>query len=102
MLESHTAACLTAAAVLERVAANPQVGLTTDDVRCRRVLNGPNELVAAAKASLAEKLLEKIREPLMLLLLSSAAVSVLTAQIDDAVSILIVSAGIDTLDLVSV
>jgi P-type Ca2+ transporter type 2C len=91
MLGTLTAASLTPSEVLERVITDPQIGLRPDDVLSRRVLNGTNELIGGAKVSLWSKIVEKIREPLMLLLLSSSAVSIATSQFDDAISILIVS-----------
>lgn len=55
-----------------------------DELRRR---HGPNELSAKEEPSAYKKWLDQLREPLNLLLLGSAAVSVLVGQVDDAVCI---------------
>ncbi|KRZ51197.1 Calcium-transporting ATPase type 2C member 1 [Trichinella nativa] len=62
-------------------------GLSEMDVRARSALHGFNELLVEEKEPVYKKYIDQFKNPLILLLLASAAISVLTGQLDDAVSI---------------
>ncbi|KRY75569.1 Calcium-transporting ATPase type 2C member 1 [Trichinella pseudospiralis] len=62
-------------------------GLNEADVRTRSVLHGFNELLVEEKEPIYKKYIDQFKNPLIVLLLASAAISVLTGQLDDAVSI---------------
>jgi P-type Ca2+ transporter type 2C len=66
---------------------NSQNGITTKEANRRRDIFGANELEEEEKESLIMKFLEKFKEPLVLLLLASAIISLLIKQYDDAISI---------------
>ena len=69
------------------------VGLSNEDVSQRRAFHGANELSTSEDEPWWAKFLEKFKEPMIALLLGSAAVSLLTSQYDDAISISLVRAG---------
>jgi Ca2+-transporting ATPase len=71
--------------------ADPRTGHTAADLPQRRAFHGANELSTEDEAPLWAKFLEKLKEPMVALLLGSAFVSVLTKQYDDAISITLVS-----------
>uniref|UniRef100_A0A8C6RFQ5 ATPase, Ca++ transporting, type 2C, member 2 n=1 Tax=Nannospalax galili TaxID=1026970 RepID=A0A8C6RFQ5_NANGA len=62
-------------------------GLSEFAVTQRRLVHGWNEFVADNAEPVWKKYLDQFRNPLILLLLGSAAVSVLTNEYEDAVSI---------------
>ncbi|KAI9348771.1 PMR1-type calcium-transporting P-type ATPase [Zopfochytrium polystomum] len=62
-------------------------GLTSTEAEYRRRMHGPNELGSDEEESLITKFVEQFKNPLILLLLGSAAISVLFGHYDDAVSI---------------
>ncbi|KAI8058642.1 PMR1-type calcium-transporting P-type ATPase [Gilbertella persicaria] len=62
-------------------------GLNTSDVLGLRTIYGINELEAGEEESLFSKFIDSFKDPLILLLLGSAGVSVLMGQFDDAISI---------------
>ncbi|XP_033613788.1 calcium-transporting ATPase type 2C member 2 isoform X2 [Fukomys damarensis] len=62
-------------------------GLSEFAVTQRRLVHGWNEFVAGNTEPVWKKYLDQFKNPLILLLLGSAAVSVLTKQYEDAVSI---------------
>lgn len=66
-------------------------GLYSSDVLGLRALYGSNELEAADEESLFSKFLDSFKDPLILLLLGSACISVIMGQFDDAISITMVS-----------
>lgn len=66
---------------------NIQHGLSERDAVTRRSVNGFNEFNIAEDDPLWKKYLSQFKDPLILLLLASAFVSVLMRQFDDAVSI---------------
>lgn len=66
---------------------NPTQGLHSSDVSNIRALYGSNELESEDDESLFSKFLDSFKDPLILLLLGSAVISVLMGQIDDAISI---------------
>lgn len=69
--------------------ADTTIGLTTEEAARRQVRYGRNELVRDAQESLLMKFVDQLRQPLILLLIASAVVSVVMRQYDDAVSILL-------------
>ena len=66
-------------------------GLTVAEATQRRQVLGSNALSTTEEEPLWAKFLDKLKEPMVLLLLGSAAVSLLTKQYDDAISIALVS-----------
>jgi Ca2+-transporting ATPase len=77
-------------------------GLSEDTARKRIETYGPNTLETGEEESLFSKFIDQFKNPLILMLLGSAAISILMKQIDDAVSItlaiLIVVSGIFLMD----
>lgn len=90
-IEAHDAASRTHEAVCTALQVNSSVGLTAAEVADRRVACGPNELPEDDEDPLWKKFLEQFKDPMIGLLLTSAVISFLVGQWDDAVSILIVS-----------
>ncbi|XP_012661551.1 calcium-transporting ATPase type 2C member 2 [Otolemur garnettii] len=68
-----------------------QTGLSEFSVAQRRLVHGWNEFVADTTEPIWKKYLDQFKNPLILLLLGSALVSVLTREYEDAVSIAVVS-----------
>ncbi|XP_064200344.1 calcium-transporting ATPase type 2C member 1 isoform X1 [Anguilla rostrata] len=67
--------------------ADLQYGLTNSEVAHRRAYHGWNEFDISEDEPLWRKYISQFKDPLILLLLASAVISVLMRQIDDAVSI---------------
>ncbi|CAM4703590.1 unnamed protein product [Leuciscus chuanchicus] len=67
--------------------ADLQFGLTQEEVSRRRVYHGWNEFDISEDEPLWKKYISQFKDPLILLLLASAVISVLMRQFDDAVSI---------------
>ncbi|XP_073782630.1 calcium-transporting ATPase type 2C member 1 isoform X1 [Danio rerio] len=67
--------------------ADLQFGLNREEVERRRTYHGWNEFDISEDEPLWKKYLSQFKDPLILLLLSSAVISVLMRQFDDAVSI---------------
>ena len=96
---SSAAACSQPVEVVCRVRqADPRTGHTAADLPQRRAFHGANELSTEDEAPLWAKFLEKLKEPMVALLLGSAFVSVLTKQYDDAISITLVSVCVRAAD----
>ena len=97
MSNSARFAILPSTKVLEELQSDYKSGLDSSRSVHLRSIYGNNEFGAAQKETIAEKILEQFKNPLILLLLASAAVSVLLGHVEDAVSIslaiLIVSTG---------
>ena len=87
---SASASITPAAHVLEDIGVDPSRGLPSSSVGGRQSDFGRNELPEAEEEPLWQKFLAKLKEPMIALLLSSAGVSLLTGQYDDAVSIALV------------
>ncbi|KAJ3256936.1 High affinity Ca2+/Mn2+ P-type ATPase-like protein [Boothiomyces macroporosus] len=62
-------------------------GLTSDQIPSRRVKYGSNEIELEEKESILERFIEQFKDPLILMLLCSALLSLLVGQVSDAVSI---------------
>ncbi|XP_019719199.1 calcium-transporting ATPase type 2C member 1 isoform X1 [Hippocampus comes] len=67
--------------------ANLQYGLGEDEVSRRRIYHGWNEFDISEDEPLWRKYITQFKDPLILLLLASAVISVLMRQFDDAISI---------------
>uniref|UniRef100_A0A672MK48 Calcium-transporting ATPase n=1 Tax=Sinocyclocheilus grahami TaxID=75366 RepID=A0A672MK48_SINGR len=67
--------------------ADLQFGLTQEEVTRRRAYHGWNEFDISEDEPLWKKYISQFKDPLILLLLASAVISVLMRQFDDAVSI---------------
>jgi Ca2+-transporting ATPase len=66
---------------------DPVKGLHLADVPSLRALYGTNELETDEDESLFSKFIDSFKDPMILLLLGSACISVLMGQFDDAISI---------------
>ncbi|CAO3672027.1 unnamed protein product [Rhizopus stolonifer] len=66
---------------------NPLRGLFSADIQSLRALYGTNELEVDDDETLFSKFLNSFKDPLILLLLGSACISILMGQFDDAISI---------------
>eukprot|EP00048_Salpingoeca_helianthica_P003063 m.63464 g.63464 ORF g.63464 m.63464 type:complete len:898 (+) comp12469_c2_seq1:249-2942(+) len=86
-LSSEGASQLPVDEVLHALKGHPDQGLSEQEVARRTHMFGPNEFGEEEQEPLWRKYLEQFKEPLILLLLGSAAVSILMGQYDDAVSI---------------
>ncbi|XP_078143116.1 calcium-transporting ATPase type 2C member 1 isoform X2 [Centroberyx gerrardi] len=67
--------------------AHLQLGLTQEEVSRRRAYHGWNEFDISEEEPLWRKYISQFKDPLILLLLASAVISVLMHQFDDAISI---------------
>ena len=67
-------------------------GLTSEEAALRLSSFGRNELPEEEEEPLWRKFLDKLKEPMIALLMCSSCVSLLTGQYDDALSIFIVRA----------
>ncbi|XP_061838928.1 calcium-transporting ATPase type 2C member 1 isoform X1 [Nerophis lumbriciformis] len=67
--------------------ANLQYGLSEEEVVRRRIYHGWNEFDISEEEPLWRKYISQFKDPLILLLLASAVISVLMRQLDDAISI---------------
>ncbi|MEM9805638.1 MAG: HAD-IC family P-type ATPase, partial [Cyanobacteria bacterium P01_D01_bin.56] len=79
---------LDADAVVQQVNSHGQNGLTTEAVRERLLRDGPNELITAPGKPLWRALWEQIREPLVLMLIVAAVISMIVGDMRDAIAIL--------------
>lgn len=59
-----------------------QGGLTKEEAAVRLAANGPNELAQAKKKGLAQRFLEQLLNPMVLVLLAAAAVSIVIAVLE--------------------
>lgn len=86
-LKSEQASALAGQDVASYLKTDPHLGLTWKDSEIRRQLYGLNEFQVKKEEPLWKKYIEQFKNPLIMLLLASAVVSVCMKQIDDAVSI---------------
>jgi Ca2+-transporting ATPase len=84
-------ACQPVELVLSELNTNAANGLDTVEAEIRRRLVGPNELGDTEEETLLSKFIDQFKNPLILLLFGSSAISLLLGQIDDAISIALVS-----------
>ncbi|XP_077454007.1 calcium-transporting ATPase type 2C member 1 isoform X3 [Stigmatopora argus] len=87
VLSSKKASELPVNEVASALQANLQHGLSEDEVSRRRLFHGWNEFDIGEDEPLWRKYIWQFKDPLILLLLASAIISVLMRQFDDAVSI---------------
>ncbi len=81
---------LTVDEVVGKLGTSAQTGLSQADVEHRRSYQGENVLKSAEEEPLWKKFLEQFKEPMILMLLASAGVSLLLGEYDDAISITLV------------
>jgi Ca2+-transporting ATPase len=86
-LSSEKASGMTAGEVEWQLQTNTREGLTWKEADNRRKILGANEFVVNEEEPVWKKYIEQFKNPLILLLLGSAFVSVCMRQLDDAVSI---------------
>ena len=84
---SERAAVVTGQQILDLLDSDTESGLSSTTAAALRLEYGPNELGVEKHDSLLTGLLEQFQNPLILLLLGSAALSILLGNIEDAVSI---------------
>jgi P-type Ca2+ transporter type 2C len=73
--------------VLLQQQTNMELGLSKTEAFARRDLHGSNELIVKKKGAIYFKFLEQFRNPLILLLLLSASISLIMREYDNAFSI---------------
>jgi Ca2+-transporting ATPase len=86
-LTGEQASGLSVGEVEWKLQSNLREGITWKEAENRRLILGPNEFVVKEEEPLWKKYIEQFQNPLILLLLASAFVSVLMRQVDDAISI---------------
>ncbi|XP_024114141.1 calcium-transporting ATPase type 2C member 1 isoform X1 [Oryzias melastigma] len=87
VLTSREASELPVNEVVCSLQADLQGGLTQEEVRRRRAYHGWNEFDISEDEPLWKKYISQFKDPLILLLLASAVISILMHQFDDAISI---------------
>lgn len=87
LLNITDASHLSVEQLCDRLKVNPSTGLSWEDASCRLNQIGYNEFRVDKEESLLEKYIEQFKNPLILLLLASAFISICMGQFDDAVSI---------------
>jgi len=86
--------------VLRSLGVDSRHGLSISiDVLERRKQYGTNEFATEEIEPIWKKFIDKLKEPMIALLLASATVSLLTAQYDDAISITLVSNSLIDIDI---
>ena len=73
--------------LIEQFKSDPNNGLTSVDVSSYQKIYGPNKLEEEEKEHIVLRYIDQFKDPLILLLLGSAALSVLVGQYEDAISI---------------
>jgi len=87
MLHSVEASRLSVIEVLEKHKVDAVTGLSSEEVRARMRIHGPNEMEEGERETLCQKYMDQLKEPLIVMLLCSALISALMRQFDDALSI---------------
>ena len=77
-------------AILREHNTNLETGLSDSEVDFRKRLAGPNELISEERETLLSKFIDQFKNPMILLLLGSAAISAIMGEIEDAISITLV------------
>ena len=89
-----TAYCETEETLLTVLGTDQAVGLSQAEARARLERNGPNELGGAKRASLPRRLLAQLKDPMILVLLAAAGLSLWAGGgrdwLDSAIILLIV------------
>lgn len=89
LLTTQDSSTLSASDVAGRLRVDPRTGLRWAEAKSRAKITGYNELHVPEEDSTWKKYIEQFKNPLILLLLGSALVSICMKQFDDAVSITI-------------
>ncbi|WP_406164680.1 HAD-IC family P-type ATPase [Streptomyces sp. NBC_00996] len=69
---------------------NPTTGLSSDEAARRLVLHGPNEIPSEPRTPAWRRMLQQLRDPLIMVLLVAAALTIATVDLSDAAVILLV------------
>ncbi|CEF67680.1 Secretory pathway calcium atpase [Strongyloides ratti] len=88
-LNAYRASQLSSLEIVDILKSNSSYGISQEEAKRRINYSGYNEFDVKEKESLTTKYVEQFKNPLILLLLGSAIVSILMKQYDDAVSITI-------------
>lgn len=88
-LQTEEASNLSVKEIVNLFEVDPNIGLSWKEAESRLRFVGYNEFQVDQEESLLHKYLEQFKNPLILLLLASATVSVIMGQFDDALSITI-------------
>jgi len=86
-LSAENASGMTVGEIEWQLQTSNREGLTWKEADNRRKILGPNEFVVNEEDPLWKKYFEQFKNPLILLLLGSAFVSICMKQLDDAISI---------------
>ncbi|GGK95894.1 cation-translocating P-type ATPase [Streptomyces flaveus] len=70
--------------------ATPAGGLSSDEAARRLALHGPNEIPSEPRTPVWRRVLQQLRDPLILVLLVAAALTIATGDLSDAAVILLV------------
>ncbi|CAL1547090.1 unnamed protein product [Lymnaea stagnalis] len=89
-LRSSGATVMTVREVQDMFRTDLEQGLKSEEARRRLVVHGPNNFDIAVEDPLWRKYLDQFNNPLILLLLASAGISLFMRQFDDAISITVV------------
>ena len=87
MLNSDAACRTTTTEVIQLLQTDPKLGLNENEIASRRKFYGPNDFEIDDVEPLWKKYLGQFKEPMILLLLASALISLLMRQYDDSISI---------------
>src|SRR5450759_5183196 len=91
---SETAAQLPVDSVLERLGANPALGLTPEQTSARLSEFGPNELEPSQKTSLWRLIWAGVREPFVILLFIAGCLAIALNEVRDGLLVLVILAPI--------
>ncbi len=88
-LNSDASCRVTSQEIIKILQTDAKLGLNENEILTRRKYYGPNDFEIADDEPLWKKYLGQFKEPMILLLLASALISLLMRQYDDALSITI-------------
>lgn len=86
-LNSDAACRVTSQEILKILQTDAKLGLNEHEIQTRRKFYGPNDFEVADEEPMWKKYFGQFKEPMILLLLASALISLLMRQYDDAISI---------------
>ena len=86
-LSSDAACRVTAQEIIKMLQTDPKLGLNENEIQTRRKYYGHNDFEVDDEEPMWKKYLGQFKEPMILLLLASALLSLLMRQYDDAISI---------------
>lgn len=81
---------LPSSSLIEHLNSNPTTGLSSQVALQRHAAYGPNEIPTKQSFTILSKIIEQLKNPLILLLLGAASVSFLLQEYDDSFSVLLV------------